>query len=828
MSHFLPVIQSVTEDSDQITLPCVHCGKAQMVAADVDPQQVFCCNGCRSAFELIQGLELDQFYDLRDQMGSSGTSPGQKHERGFEVFDDPKRLGFSAPKELPDGLMETVLALQGLHCGACAWLIENAASRTPGWIDARVQMNNHTIRIVYDPSQTTLGTIARTLVQLGYQPVALTKSDQDAAQLENRNLLVQIAIAGFCAANAMWIAIALYAAEASGVISAHYHFLRWSSAFLGVFAVAGPGRSFFRGAMASIKTRTPHMDLPVALGLLVGTIVGMFNVIFGGGAVYFDSLAVLVFLLLIGRWIQFRQQHRAAKAVDLMLRITPNHAKRLFDDGTTDFVEVSTLTPGDVVRVAAGDSVPVDGVIQSGSTTIDQSLLTGESAPVATKVGDEVFAGTLNQLSPIDVRVTATSDESRIGKVMQLVETAAISKTPIVQLADKIGGVFVVTVTLLAIGTFMFWMSDGWQLAAEHATALLIVACPCALALATPLAIAVALGRSAKRQILIRDGSLLQRLSRPGMIWFDKTGTLTVGQPQVALAFGKDVDRALRLAAAIEKDCTHPLADGIVAEAKRRNLRIPPTSGDTTAHLGGIRGKVSGKDVCVGNFSFMNDNHASLDEAFNASIREVENDGMAPILVSIDGRVVAVLAMADQLRDDASQLIAQLEMDGWQIGILSGDNVNVVNRIARELGLSVDKAHGQLSPEEKLSTIRNSQKEGIPMVMVGDGANDAAALAAADVGIAIRGGAEVSLQAAPIYVASGRLSSIFDLMAGAKSTTQLIYTTFAVSLCYNLIAVVLAATGNISPLIAALLMPISSVSVLAITLAWPTFQRTSV
>ena len=567
-------VDPATNDADtMVTLPCVHCGLPTHVAAADDPQSVFCCNGCRGAYELIQGWGLSDFYALRDQLNASDVTSVSGDRRGFECFDSEPFLGMSAPVETSDGKLATELALHGLHCGACAWLIENAAARTPGWLLARVRMSDHTIRIVFDPAQIRLSEIARLLDQLGYEVAPLTKDADDQYRRENRRLLIQIAIAGFFATNAMWIAIGLYAGEASGVAAGHWSFLRLVGTGLGFASVVGPGRTFFRGALASIRTRTPHMDLPIALGLSVGTIVGAVNALLGAGAVYFDSLAVLVFLLLIGRWIQFRQQHRAAKAVDLLLRITPRHAKRVTGDGREETVLVDALSAGDVVRVAAGDNIPVDGEVIRGETTIDRSLLTGESRPIPAQPGSEVLSGTVNLSRPIDVRVMATGAECRIGKVMRSVEEAATAKAPIVQLADRIGGVFVTTVTVIAFVTFLAWLGRGWTVAAENATALLIVACPCALALATPLAIAVALGRSARRKILVRDGASMQHLAGRGTIWFDKTGTLTEGRPRVVDVFGDAT--AIAQAAAIEEECCHPLADGIIREARRRDLPIP-------------------------------------------------------------------------------------------------------------------------------------------------------------------------------------------------------------------------------------------------------------
>ncbi|MEL6106449.1 MAG: heavy metal translocating P-type ATPase, partial [Planctomycetota bacterium] len=564
----------------------------------------------------------------------------------------------------------------------------------------------------------------------------------------------------------------------------------------------------------------PHMDLPVGLGLGIGTLVGLINTVIGTGAIYFDSLAVLVFLLLIGRWIQFRQQNRAAKAVDLMMRITPHHAKRVSEDGTTQLADVRSLVPGQVVRVAAGESVPVDGVIQTGCTSIDRSLLTGESRPEHTRVGHEVCAGTLNIQRTIDVEVTATGRESRIGKVMTLVESAFGKKAPIVQLADRVGGIFVVAVTAVASVTFAVWVSDGWQVAAAHATSLLIVACPCALALATPLAIAVALGRSARNKLFVRDGGLLQQLARAGgTVWFDKTGTLTLGQPRVTKTVSNDASTAVAYAAAVESGCAHPVAVGILEEAKRRSVTIPMIDSPPEMRQGGIQGTVLGHDVLVGNVGLIQDSEAAINEDQLREVDEILGAGQSPIVVAIDRRVEAIFAISDPLRPDAREVVRKIRNAGWEVGILSGDSPQVVSGVARELDIQM--AEGGVTPEGKLAAIQSSRKSGRCTVMIGDGANDAAALAAADVGIAVRGGAEVSLRAAPVYIASGRLTSVLDLLSVANSTQRLIQTTFAVSLTYNAIAVALAITGSISPLIAAVLMPISSISVLTITLAWP-------
>ncbi len=808
-----------------VTKPCVHCGQATDCLSSDDAQRVFCCSGCCSAYELIHGWGLDEFYALREQLRPASASAVVAGPDRYSQFDEVEFLGNSLPRVQADGSCSVELAVQGLHCAACAWLIENVTAATPGWLSARVRMSDHTLRIIFDPQRTKLSAIAQLLGRMGYQLSPLDRSRDEHIAQESKRLLVQIAIAGFLATNSMWIAVALYAGDFSGLVYEYRYFLGLLGTALGGLAVTGPGRTFFVGALASLKTRTPHMDLPIAIGLSVGTLVGIINAIRGVGHIFFDSLAALVFLLLIGRWIQFRQQQRAARAVDLMLRITPRHATRIAEDGRTELVLAENLQSGQRIRIAPGECVAVDGVIVAGETTIDRSLLTGESIAVAGYCGDSVAAGTVNVTSPIDVEVRAVGRESRIGRVMQSVESAAADKTPIVQLADRIGGVFVVVVMLLAGLTFVIWLSSGLGEATAHATSLLIVACPCALALATPLAIAVGLGRAAKCHVLIRDGQSLQKLALGGWMWLDKTGTLTEGRQRVSTLLG-DV-QGLQLAAAIERKCVHPVASAVVREAELRGLALVESGELNRALPGGVLGVADGRLVAVGNLEFMRAQQTAIDQAWLTLIAAMVDRGESPLLIAVDGGMCTLLGLSDPLRKNARETIAKLVRDGWSVGILSGDHAEIVSRVGEQLGISLEDCRGGLSPEEKLEIVRSSRREGSTVVMVGDGANDAAALAAADVGIAVRGGAEVSLQAAPVFVSSGQLTTIHNLVVGARRTNRVIYAMFVVSLSYNILAVVLAMAGLVSPLAAAFLMPISSVSVLAIVLGARTFEETS-
>jgi P-type Cu2+ transporter len=821
-------------------IPAVHCTSVDLCdhcGLPAPPRQnrelTFCCSGCQGAYHLIHQWGLDDYYALRDRLlESQAAAPVSDKLSSATSWDDLDKaglLGASTPKAMEDGLVCSRLAIDGVHCGACVWLIERVATLCPGWQDARVGMHDHSIEVTYDPKVTKLSEIAGQLSKIGYRVFPWVEGTNAARfRQENRQRLVQIAIAGFCAMNAMWIAIAIYAGEYSGIAESHITLLRSAGVLLGMVSAFVPGKPFFTGAWAAIRTRTPHMDLPIALGVGVGAVAGVVSLLTQHADVYFDSVAVLVFFLLVGRWIQFRQQHRAADAVSLLMRMTPSLAIRVGVDGTQNKVPTSSLCVGDMYYVMAGECVPVDGRIVEGATSIDRSLMTGESVPASLSSGDEIEAGALNLRSPITAVATATREQSRITKLMKLVEDASLKRTPIVQLADAIAARFVLILLGLAVLTIAIWWRVDPMLAASHTVALLIVACPCALALATPLAIAVTLGRAAKRKLLIRSGETLERLSQVGTVWFDKTGTLTIGRPQVIT---NDLSNdLLALCASLESQSTHPLARAIVDAAVHRSISLYPLESVTEVEQrngGGIRGLVAGRHVAVGNVEFVSKSVLSLDASIIARVANIASEGQTPVLVAIDGEAVSVLGIGDALRSDARSTVMALKERGWNVGILSGDHPTTVQAIVKQLDLSDSFAQGGLSPEQKLEVIEQSKQVGKAIVMVGDGVNDAAALAAADVGIAIRGGAEASLHAAPIYLASGELCGVVSLIDASKATVRVIRRNFRVSLGYNTLAITLAVCGIISPLIAAILMPISSLTILSLTLSSKTFRGTS-
>ncbi len=791
---------------------CAHC-RLPVPAGLIDPshENQFCCNGCRTVYDVIHGCGLETYYRIRDTVDADPL-PARPAGHAYEEMDNDVFLDANTAQR-SDNHRTVALYLEGVHCAACVWLVERLPRVLPGVLEATLHIRESVVRIAWDPQKVALSRIARMLNSLGYPPHPVRNADRATRRRdEDRRFLIRIAIAGACAGNVMLASFALYGGFFNGMAAEFEALFRWLSAGLGVVSLLWPGAVFFRGAIAAIRTQTAHLDLPIALGLTVGTITGLVNTILQRGEIYFDSLTVLVFLLLVGRWVQHRQQRWASDAVELLFSLTPTAARRIEGD-TVRTVPIEALQPNDLVQVRAGDNVPVDGIVTDGTSTIDQALLTGESRPFPIAAGQSIYAGVTNLSSPLTIRAQTAGAQTRVGRLMQLVEEWSQRKAPIVRLADRIAGWFVAAVLLLALLTFVLWMRQDTVRAVDQAIALLIVTCPCALGLATPLAMTVALGRAAQRGILIKGADTLERLARPGLICFDKTGTLTAGRMSVVEWVGDETVRPLT--AALEAHSSHPVASALTQLVPDdHQLSLQATAVQETPGAG-IRGRVDGRSLLIGSERYLAENGVTLPPTIARAAETLTARALSPVYISQDDVVVAVAGLGDPLRPDTSAALSTLRVGGWDLRLLSGDHRVIVSAIATELEIPADDAVGECTPERKRDWIDGAASAG-PVVMVGDGVNDAAALATADVGIAVHGGAEASLAAADVYLRTPGLSAILDLLSAARSTVRAIHVGLAVSLAYNVVAASLAIAGIINPLIAAILMPLSSLTVVAI------------
>lgn len=790
-----------------IGTPCTHCGLAvppALITAGDGPQ--FCCAGCSAVYDILQSHGLSAYYRFGERREAAVRSSG----RSYEEFDHPAFAELYV-QQAGGGRMRTELYLEGVHCASCVWLVERVPLLLPGVARAELDIRRSLARVEWDSAAVSLSQLARALDRLGYAPHPFRGVARDAMRKrEDRAMLTRIGVAGALAGNVMLAAGALYSGEFSGMESRYAELFRWMSLALTLPAVVFPGRVFFTGAWAALRTRTLHMDLPIAIAIAAALTRGAINTVTNSGPIYFDGVCILIFLLLVGRFLQQRGQRAATDAAELLYALAPTTARVVDADGTERELPAVALLPGMEVQVRAGESFPADGVIALGRTAVNAALLTGESMPTSARVSDRVFAGTLNVMAPVRVRVEESGETSRLAKILRQVEGSAQRRAPIVALANRMSGWFVAVVLALAVVTFLIWLPRDQALAWDHAIALLIVTCPCALALATPLAVTVAVGRAARAGIFIKGGDALELLSRPGEMVLDKTGTLTEGVTSLVAWWGDEAVKPLVLA--LEAGSSHPIADGF-----RRAwpaMAIAPAS-DVVHHAGGgISGTVNGTAVVVGSPRFVTA-RARGGEQYLARLTE---SALTPVFVAVDGVIVAAAAIGDRVRDDAGVALQALRLRGWHTTLLSGDDSAVARAVGAQLGFAASDAQGAASPEEKLAQLQQrvdiQRRSGRPVVMVGDGVNDAAAIAAASVGIGVHGGAEACLATADVYLTTPGIEPLVRLVEGSARTMRVIRRNIGFALCYNAAGVVLAMTGVISPFIAALLMPASSLTVL--------------
>jgi Cu2+-exporting ATPase len=809
---------------------CAHCGldvPSGLVEAGAERQ--FCCHGCRTAYSIIHSCGLDRYYSIAGAEGAAAERV-RASSRSFVEFNDPafRALYITA---LPGGLASAELYLSGVHCAACVWLVERLPRLAPGVVEARLDFRRAIVRLTWDESRTSLGAVAGVLDSIGYTPhPARDARSRELRRSEDRRQLARLAVAGCCAGNVMLMALAMYAGLFDAMDPGHATLFRWTSMGVTLVSLAWPGAVFFRSAWAAIRTRAAHIDVPIALALAVGGLWSVISTVRGVGEVYFDTVSVLVFALLVGRFLQSRQQRAAADSVELLFALTPASA-RVVRDGECVQTPMEGVKVGDTVEVHAGESFPVDGTITSGASLADLALLTGESRPVRVNVGDAVHAGTVNLGAAVRVLVAATGEQTRVGALTRMVGDYSRRRAPIVQLADRAGRWFTIGMLALAMVTFAAWAVIDPARAVEHAVALLVVTCPCALGLATPLTLTVALGRAAREGMLVKGGDALQKLSSPGVMLLDKTGTITTGRLSVVHWEGDQ--RLKTLAAALESTSNHPIAVAIARALGAGGEQGGPEAVDVHQTLGGgVEGTVHGRRLVVGSPEFVRSRCTLVDEAFWGRATGIAASGFTPVAVACDGRPAAWISLGDTVRPDAPGAIAKLQARGWDVRVLSGDHADLVREVAARSGIRAADARGDMSPEAKaqyvrdlVTTRREAGKRG-PVVMVGDGVNDAAALACADVGVAVHGGAEASLAAADAYLTRDGLAHLVELSDGCARTMRTIRRNLGISIFYNATAATLAVLGLVGPLLAALVMPISSLTVVGVSLRARTFERT--
>lgn len=792
---------------------CIHCNlpippEQRIVDLAGHRELHFCCPGCRGAYAVITGAGLDAFYTKR-----SWDAPGTPEGAFATVYTDEYLENFIIAN---NDCREIAIIVAGIRCAACIWLIESILGRMAGVEEATINYGTHRGRIRFDPTRTSPAQIFQTVSRLGYVPKPFTRTAARTMQeQENKSLLIRFGTAAFLSFQLMMYSIALYGGYFKGMDLGTRQILQYFAALVATPVVFFSGAPFLKGAWRSLVNRTPNMDLLIALGVLTAYCYSLTALLFGG-EIYFETSAMIVTLLLLGRLLESGARKKAMAGVDRLLNLAPNTARLITGDGTT-LVTSTQLKMGDIIEVRPGDRFPVDGTLLGAETEVDESVLTGEADPVLKKTGDPILSGAINISTAVRLQVEQSASLSFMARIGHMVEEAQNRRAPVQGLADRVAGLFVPSVILIALGTGMYWYfhAAGPASALMYSVSVLVVACPCALGLATPTAILVATGVAAAGGILFRGGDTLEATSRLSLAAFDKTGTLTDSIPQVVAVEPIETDRAtlLNLAARAETGSNHPLAHGIIKMAETEGINVRGQGGTIVAGRG-VRVETEQGVLLAGSRNFMEDNTIALPAETGRALTEVH--------VALNEEYQGCLYLDSRTRDDAAGAIAAMSKLGLKTVLLTGDHLEAAKNIASRVGIS--KVHAGMSPADKEEWVREARRHGETVLMVGDGVNDAPALSEADVGCAMSGGTDLALETSDLVLIRNSLEQLPAALELAKRTMRIIRQNLFWAFTYNLVAIPLAATGRLAPVYAAAAMATSSICVVANSLRLKRFR----
>lgn len=799
---------------------CYHC--ALDVPRGIDlrypvlgEERVFCCAGCHAACKTIVDAGFEEFYKFREQEGEVNAQVLPEILRNLSLFDRPEIQQCFVRHS--GELLEAALILENIRCAACMWLNEQTLRAHPGVVDVHLDYASHQARVTWDPAQTKLSEILQVIAAIGY--VAHPYDPAHREQIiedERRRSVERLLFAGLLGMEVMFFSIATYwmgGHEPNGQLQLWEVIGRWTSLLITLIMLVYSGADFFVGAWRDLKNKRLGMDVPVVLGLIAAWVGSFWATLTGGEEAYFDSIAMFVFFVLLARVVELKGRLAAANALDHLMKVIPRTACRVDEDGdnTTDIeVAVADLKTGDVVRLLPGDSVPVDGCLLSAFSSFDESHLTGESAAVAHRQGDWIAAGSCNVDQPVLMRVERVSADSTMNELQRLMDRGLSEKPKLAVLAERISAPFVlVTLILAGLTALVWWLIDPAH-ALPNTISVLIITCPCALALATPVALAIAAGRFANMGVLPMRMSAVEALATANTLVLDKTGTLTRGRPRVTalrVLNGMDESVARALVARMEMHSEHPLARALredvePLDAPLEVLNVPGQGLETRFEAASWR---------VGTPSFALYGAALMGEHQVWLQAQLESAGIVVVL-SCDAQPRALFVLHDEVREGAEAFVQQARALGMQhVVILSGDQPAAVRYLAEKLGIG--EYHGAMLPEDKLAWIEQAQAAGAKVLMAGDGINDAPTLAAAQVSLSF-GAATTLAQLHSDFVLLGHdLRAIAQAIRMARVTRHNVHMNLAWALGYNLLAVPFAALGFISPWVAAVGMSLSSLLV---------------
>ncbi len=779
----------------------------------------FCCKGCQGVFHLLKDQNLESFYD---KLGNKSIQPPIVASSDLNKFDTQSFEKIYVTVD-SNGYKKVDLIIEGIHCAACIWLNEKVLFNTDGIVDASINFTNNKAKIVWDSEKIALSQIIEKIRSIGYNAYAYnSKVADEKASKAKRDYFIRMMVAVFATMNIMMLSVAKYTGFFTGITPEVKHLIHMGEFILATPVLFYSGWIFYRGAYFGLKNRILNMDFLVSAGATLSYIYSIFILFGAKGESYFDSVSMIITFVLVGKYLEVLGKKSAIDTLDTIKSQIPLETT-LIKDGKRVEISVEDIQIGDIVELKTGDKACVDGVVVSGESSFDESSITGESLPIYKKTDDVIFSGTLNQDSLVQYRVTKTFKDSTLNSIVTLLEDSLSSKPKIEHKANEISKGFSIAILSLSILTFFVWYFLGIDLGFDYdgvnhfeksfivAVSVIVIACPCALALATPIASLIGISELAKKGLLFKEAKFIEEMARATKLVVDKTGTITNGKLSVIKANIIDDNKdKLNLLYSLVDSSSHPISLAVKSylESNFTNLSLKELSEIKTIQSKGMKAIYKSLDnkefmVLGGNLKLM--------EEFNISYKLNSQDSV--FMFAINGELIAIFELKDEIKEFACEFISNSKANGIDVVMLTGDNENVAKQVAKQVG--IDEFVANINPIQKAEYINKLKSEGHTVIMAGDGVNDSVALSSANVAIAMGNGADISIAVSDIVLLNNSLKSLNEAFVISRKTYKFIKQNLSISLIYNLVTIPLAMAGFVMPLVAALSMSLSSLLVVA-------------
>jgi len=805
-----------------MTNHCFHCSEAVPASIHLfvtinNAEQPMCCIGCQAVAQTIVDNGLTQYYTVRTEPANKGHTLIPEQLQKNKLLDEAV-LQSEFVFQGNDESKEAILTVDGISCAACAWLIEMQISKLSGLLSINVNATSQRATVKWQDNEVKLSDILLAIENIGYQALPFKANDTELRnKKQSKAFIKRLGISGILMMQIMMIAVGLYFGAFADMSESNKIYLRWVSFILAIPIIGYGALPFYIGAINALKVKRLSMDVPVSIAIILAFSASAWATVTQQGEVYFESVSMFTFLLLIGKFLEFRARSRAAQVSANLLKLMPMTATRLAtnksdkqqsvsEENKEELVAAKQLMKGDIVLIKPGEVVPADGIILIGESQLNEAMLSGEQLPISKTINDNIFAGTINGDGNITVEVKKTSNDSFLSQLIRLSEQSQTHKPKLARLSDKIAQYFVALILLTSIATALYWHQHLPAEAFWITLSVLVATCPCALSLATPTALTCATTRLNREGIMIKSAHVMETLPKIDCFAFDKTGTLTTGEftiTQVEMFYEHNKTEILAIAAALEAHSEHPIAKPFTAF---RDFSIEPSQ--VKVHSGkGVTGEIAGVIYAVGKPAWLVSKHKKLAQ----DMPTIDVINKANCLLTADDKIIAAFYLDDEVRAEAKEVLEQLNQNNRTL-LLSGDSQDACDSLSNSLPLN--NIYGGLSANDKMQQIKQAEQQGYTIAMTGDGVNDSPVFGAAHVSIAMGCGADITKSGSDIILLNNKLTSIISLLNVAKKTRRIIFQNYLWAFGYNAIVLPLAVMGYITPYMAVIGMSASSILVI--------------